>query len=178
MSHQPFETWILDQEKLSQKDRRALQEHLDTCQQCQRMNRRWNAVHQELFTRRMVAPAAGFTQRWLSSLAERHLRERRKQAWRIFGYFLGGAIFVLLLLTGYIMATSSPTDWLVVFVRSISSITNLLNLGYFAIQTWLSNTPLVINLALWIYLTIPICLLSFIWVLIVWRTNLVGVLNQ
>lgn len=178
MSHQPFETWILDHQELPLTDRRALQDHLDTCQQCQRLQRQWGLVHQELRARRIVAPAPGFTQRWMSSLAERRVQEQRKQAWRIFGLLLGGAFFILLLLAGYLMATSSPADWLVAIVRAASSTANIFNLGLYALRTWLSNTPLAINLALWIYLTIALCLLSLIWVLILWRTSIVGVLNH
>lgn len=178
MSHQPYETWILDHGELPNPDRRALQDHLDTCQQCQRIQRRWQAVHQELRAKRMAAPAPEFTQRWLSSLTERHAREQRKQAWRVFGYLSGGAILILLLLAGYIMATSSPADWLVTVVRAVSSSINIFNLGSFAVQAWLSNTPLAINVAIWIYLAITFCLLSFFWVLIVWRAHIVGVLNQ
>jgi anti-sigma factor RsiW len=178
MSHQPFETWILDHPELTPSDRRALQDHLDTCQQCHHLQGRWQSVHQELRARRMAAPAPGFSQRWLSSLAERRAREQRKQAWRIFGYLLGGAFLILLLLAGYLMATSSPADWLIAVVRTVSTADELFDLGFFAVATWLSLTPLAINLALWIYLTITLCLLSFVWVLIVWRTNHIGVLNQ
>jgi anti-sigma factor RsiW len=178
MSHQPFENWILDHEGLSVPDRRALQDHLDTCKQCRQIQHRWQAVHQELRTRRMAVPAPGFTQRWQSSLAERRALEQRKQAWRIFGILLSGAFFILLLLAGYVMTTSSPADWLVSVVRAVSSTTDIFNLGFYAVQAWLSHTPLAINLALWIYLTITLCFLSLIWIIIVWRTNFVGVLNQ
>lgn len=178
MSHQPFETWILDHAGLSMADRRALQEHLDTCQQCQRLQRQWESVHQELRARRMAAPAPGFTQRWMSSLAERRAQEQRKQAWRIFGIFLGGSFLILLLLAGYLMATSSPADWLTAAVRAASSTAAILNLCVYAVRTWLSNTPLAVNLALWIYLMIALCLMSLAWVLIVWRTSIVGVFKH
>jgi hypothetical protein len=39
MSHQPFETWILDHDRgaLTIDERRGLQAHLATCAQCQRL---------------------------------------------------------------------------------------------------------------------------------------------
>jgi hypothetical protein len=178
MSHQPYETWILDQQNLSGDDRRALLSHLDDCPQCLRLQRRWQMVHQELTYPRMVTPAPGFTQRWQTGLAERKAREQRKQAWKIAGMLFTAALVVLLLMTAYTLATSSLTDWLVGLVGIVSSTSGLLNLGIHFIQNWLSSTPLAVNLVLWIYLTVSIALLTFVWVLVLWRTNLVGVFNR
>jgi hypothetical protein len=178
MSHQPFETWILDQQTLSLEDRRALQAHLDGCQQCDRLRSRWQMVNQELHTRRMAAPAPGFTQRWRSGLVERKARQQRLQAWKTAGLLLAAALVVLLLTAAYTAATSSLTDVLVATTGIISSTSGLLNLGIHFVQDWLSSTPLALNLALWIYLTVSVCLLAFVWVLVLWRTNIIGVFNQ
>jgi len=178
MSHQPFETWILDQQTLSNNDRRTLQAHLDDCPQCIRLQRRWQMVRQELYPHQMVSPAPGFTQRWQAGLVERKAREQRKQAWKIAGLLLAAALIVLLLMAAYTLATTSPTDWLVALVRVVSSTTGFLNLGIHFIDSWLSSTPLALNLVLWIYLTVCISLLTFAWGLVLWRTNIVGVFNR
>lgn len=178
MSHQPYEAWILDQAALSAEERRALQTHVEECQQCTRLQKRWQLVNQELRTRRMVSPAPGFSQRWQASLAERKAREQRKQAWKIAGLLMGTALLILLVMTVYTIATTSPTDWLVSIVGMVSSSTGFVNLGIHFIDNWLANTPLALNLVLWIYLTVCICLLTFIWVLVLWRTNIVGVFNR
>jgi hypothetical protein len=175
MSHQPFETWILDHESLEITDRRMLQAHLETCQQCQKLSRKWNGVRQELQTSRMAAPTAGFTRRWQASLTERRAKAQRKQAWRIFGILFAAALFVFFLLAVYVMATTSPTDWLIAVMQTFSTSNSLLSLGVLFVQTWFSNIPLAVNVVLWIYLTITFCLLSMAWVLVIWRTNLVGV---
>jgi anti-sigma factor RsiW len=178
MSHQPFETWILDHESLPLTDRRTLQAHLDTCQQCQRLHRKWNGVRQELHARRMAAPAPGFSQRWKASLTERRAQAQRKQAWRVFGILLGAALLIFLLLAIYMMASTSPTDWLIALVQTLATSSGLINLAIYAVQTWLSSTPLAVNVVLWIYLTITFCLLSLVWVLVLWRTNIVGVFTK
>lgn len=178
MSHQPFEAWILDNEPLSTEERRTLQAHLATCGQCQRLERRWQAVHQELRGHRMVAPALGFTQRWVASLAERKIREQRKQAWRIFVGLLGGALFILLVLGSYTMATTTPSEWLASLVRMASSSTVFVEYAVFVVQSWLQSTPRALHIALWMYLTLTLCALTLTWVLIFWRTKSVGVLNQ
>jgi hypothetical protein len=180
MSHQPFETWILDHDRgiLSTEDRRELQAHLATCTQCQRLERRWQSVHQELRAHPMVAPAAGFTQRWQTGLAERRAREQRKQAWRIFGGLLGAALFILLVLGGFLIATTTPSDWLIAFIRTSESSRVFLQMAIYIVQDWFSTTSLAFNLALWIYLTVTLCVLTLAWVTVLWRTKSVGVLNQ
>lgn len=177
MSHQPFEDWILDPVTISPEERRALREHLEGCQQCQRIERRWQAVHQQLRTPWMAAPVPGFTQRWQFSLAERREREQRKQAWKIFGILIGAAVFILLLLASYTMATTSPAEWLMGIVNIFSSSEEIIDIGIFAIQSWLASTPLALNIALWIYLTITLCVLMVVYGMILWRTRNAGVIN-
>ncbi len=178
MSHQPFETWILDQETLSMEDRRALQAHLVSCAQCQRLERRWQAVHQELRARSMASPAPGFTRRWQAGLAERRAREQRRQAWRIFGTLLAAALFFLVVLAGYLIATTTLTDWLVAFSRTAESSHVFLQMAIYVVQNWFTSTPAALNIALWIYLTVTLCMLILAWALVMWRTKSVGVLNQ
>ncbi len=174
MSHQPFEDWILDPITLSADDRRALQAHLMECKQCQKLERRWIAVHQQLRTRRMAAPAAGFTARWQASLAERKAREHRRQAWKIFGFLFGGALFILLLLAVYSAATTTPAEWLIALARTYTSSTSMIDLANYAVQSWFSRTPIALNIALWIYMAITLCGLLMVWALIFWRTKTVG----
>lgn len=178
MSHQPFETWILDHGSLSLEERRKLQEHIATCAQCQRLEQKWSSVYQELRTRRMVAPSPGFAQRWQTGLAERRAREQRKQAWKIFGILLGSALFVLTILAGYLLVSTTPANWLVAVVRMLSSSQVMLEMIFYGFQLWLSSTPLALNLALWIYLTVTLCFLLLVWLLVLWRTKSVGVLNS
>jgi hypothetical protein len=181
MSHQPFETWILDPAGMTLEDRRALHQHVESCSQCQRLSHRWDAVSQELRLRRMVAPMAGFTQRWQAGLAERRANEQRRQAWKIFGILTGAALFILLVMAGYLMATSTPADWLVAVVRTAASSLKLFDLVYYVVQTWLSSTPLALNIAVWLYLTITLCGLCLVWGGILWWTKSgsnVGVFNK
>ncbi len=178
MSHQPFENWILDQGELSLEERRSLRQHLEGCAQCQRLERRWGAVHQELRARRMVAPAAGFARRWQNGLAERRAREQRKQAWKIFGALLGAAIFILLVLGSYIITTTSPTEWLIALTRTTESSRVFLQMAIYVVQNWFSSTPLALNIAMWIYLAFTVCALTLVWVAVLWRTKSVGALNQ
>jgi hypothetical protein len=178
MSHQPFETWLLDQQTLAPDDQRALQAHLDECPQGCHLQRQWQMVYQELLQPQVISPAPGFTQRWQEGLAIRKAHEQRKQAWKVFGLLVAIAMSVLLVLSIYTLATTSPTDWLVALAGAIFSTTSFIHLGIHFINNWLSSTPLVLNLILWIYLALCICLLIFAWVVVLWRTNHGGVFNN
>lgn len=177
MSHQPFDTWVFEPGSLSPDDRRALQAHLETCAQCQRLERKWRAVHHELRAHPMASPAPGFTQRWQASLAERRARDQRRQAWKIFGILLGAATFILLLLASYEIATTSPAEWLTGAVNFFSNSERMINWTRFAILTWLSTTSLALNIVLWVCLTMTLCVLFLVWTGIIWRTRSAGAIN-
>jgi preprotein translocase subunit SecG len=106
------------------------------------------------------------------------VRAQRKQAWQVFMALLSAALFVLLVLVGYVMMSSSPGDWLAAFIHSASTSVSFFNLVTYLARTWFSNTPLVVNLALWIYVSVTLCLLSLAWIFALWRTSKVGVSNQ
>lgn len=178
MSHQPFETWILDVEQAPPAERRALQEHLETCPQCRALQSKWQLAQRELRTRTMVSPAPGFAERWQSGLAERKAREARQQAWRAFLLFVGASLALLVLMAGYVLATSSPADWLGMIVRSLSDALTLVGTVIGGARIWLSRTPLALNIAIWVYLALTLCLLSLGWVFALWRTSIVGVFNR
>lgn len=178
MSHQPFETWMLDVEKLPDADRKALTAHVSSCDQCQRLQRKWQLANRELRARAFVAPAPGFTQRWQASLVERRAREQRRQAWRAFTAFFGGAFTLLLILAGVLIATSSPAEWLAVLIRSASNSLDLAGAAFDLVRLWVSSTPLALNIALGGYLTFTLSLLSLGWVLALWRTSNIGVLKN
>lgn len=178
MSHQPFETWIFEETALSSEERRNLQAHLDECGQCQRLEGRWQAVHQELRAHEMIAPAPGFVQRWQTGLTARKAREQRRQAWRIFSGLLGSAAVVLCILGGHLLATTSPAQWLAAFIDTLASSRVFLQMGLYMAQRWLTTTPLVLNIALWVYLTLTLCGVLSIWGAILWRTRPVGEMSR
>jgi predicted anti-sigma-YlaC factor YlaD len=178
MSHQPFETWILDVETLPSEDRRVLQEHLESCTQCRSLRDKWHSVQHELRARVVAVPAPGFTQRWQAGLAERRAQAVRRQAWKVFLIFLGGAMVFLLALVAYVLSYSSPADWLAAVIRYGSYSLNLFDTLVSLLRLWLNATPLALNIALWIYTTITLCLLSLGWVFALWRTSIQGALSK
>jgi hypothetical protein len=178
MSHPPFEEWIFKMNQMSPDERRTLNAHIDGCEQCRKLQDKWQMVHRELRSMPEVRPAPGFSQRWFSSLSERRAREQRKQAWRAFIWFMGGAFAALLVLVGYAMAVSTPADWLALVIRYASNSLNLFDSGIALVRLWLESTPLALNIAIWMYATVTLCLLSFGWAFALWRTTIIGVFNK
>jgi anti-sigma factor RsiW len=178
MSHQPFENWILDVDTLPKDERHTLEEHLASCSQCQQLQRNWQSVNHELRAKSMVAPAQGFTQRWQAGLAERRAREMQRQAWKIFLSFSGGSFFVLLGMVTFLLTFSSPAELMAVLIRNAAEMANFFSNLVAAVRFWFSATPPALNVALWIYLTITLCLMSLGWVFAIWRTAIIGVQNK
>jgi hypothetical protein len=126
----------------------------------------------------MIAPTAGFTQRWQSGLAARREQEQRNQSWKTFLLLSGGSFITLLVLVVCLLLISSPADWMAVFVRSVNGSLDLFATLVSAVRAWLATTPLALNIALWIYLSITLCLLTLGWVFALWRTSIIGVFNK
>jgi hypothetical protein len=79
--HLPFEEWILADEVLPEDARRKLQLHLQECAQCRRIAERWQSARQCLQEAGMLAPAAGFTNRWKAMAKQRRQTPSPAQAW-------------------------------------------------------------------------------------------------
>jgi hypothetical protein len=104
MNHQPFESWILEDQKLSSEETASLRAHLDTCPQCLKTNNAWLDVRYRIQHDPLVKPATGFTQRWQTGLEARRIKEE-KRITRLVLLGLISAAFVLSLSLGLIFFT-------------------------------------------------------------------------
>lgn len=73
MDHRPYEDWLLNDERLNPEEDRDLRVHLRNCPECAALAR----ANLTLRSAPVTNPAAGFTQRFQSRLAE-----QRKIQWR------------------------------------------------------------------------------------------------
>ena len=178
MNHQPFDTWIFNEEELSDEQRLDLNAHLQTCLQCQQLSRGWKSALQEIKASPAVSPATGFSQRWQNSLAERHIRQQQRQARLFFLSLAGAAIVVLLSLVVHVIATTSPLDWAIagfqLFIRIIERFDELQSFA----NTWIPSIPVFIPIVLWIFLTSSLCFLTIGWVFSMWRISSKGGLRR
>jgi len=79
--HIPFEDWIFDEDTLTENDRRDLQRHLQECDECRSIDRRWQTARQAIQEAGMQAPAPGFTNRWKAMARRRLETPGPAQAW-------------------------------------------------------------------------------------------------
>jgi hypothetical protein len=79
MKHQPYESWLFEQETLSQDQSRELRDHLEICDGCHALATAWKDVEGQLMSSSLITPAPGFTQRWRSRLADHRRRTSQLQ---------------------------------------------------------------------------------------------------
>ena len=113
MNHLPFEEWLLNDIPVTPEQKRELDLHLRTCAYCSALVE----IGRMLSNSKMTAPAAGFTARFQSRLAERKVADRRRKLWGALLFTLGG-LALLLWFVGPSVATffASPATWISVVV--------------------------------------------------------------
>lgn len=85
MSHQPFETWLFEEDALEESEALALRQHLAECAACRSLGEAWEEMGGLLRSSAVAAPATGFAARWRGRLAADSERRRRRQAWAVLG---------------------------------------------------------------------------------------------
>jgi hypothetical protein len=178
MCHKPFENWILEQTQLNVEERRNLEMHLETCQQCKRLQSNWQAVHVKLSTARKASPAAGFAARWQETLQRRIEEQRMKQVLQVrrFFLFLGTASLTsLILLIVFAVLGGSMLNQLASTLNRINAAAEWVgNLqGYFF--SLLHFTSPAVPLIIWVSITTVFSILALIWVVSLWRITFQGV---
>ena len=81
MNHQPFETWIYNEEALEPGEQQKLNDHLQSCEECRRLSLAMEGVRQTFRAAPSPAPAPGFTQRWKARLAVHKQVVQQRQMW-------------------------------------------------------------------------------------------------
>ena len=81
MNHQPFETWIYNEERLEPEEQQKLNDHLQSCEDCRRLSLALEGVRQTFSAAPSPAPAPGFTQRWQARLAGHKQMVQQRRMW-------------------------------------------------------------------------------------------------
>ncbi len=90
MNHRPFEDWLLSEEPLTSKEKRALQDHLQTCSQCAALAE----VDLALKSVKVAAPDEGFASRFQVRLVAQKKALRRRNFWGFLILVLSVAVIV------------------------------------------------------------------------------------
>jgi len=166
MNHQPFENWLLSGESLTPEQDNVLNEHLQTCAACRRIESSWLEVHQLLQITPLSTPAAGFTARWRGRLTEQRLKRQQQAFWIILSITLiiPVALFTILALQ-VIEFLLTPAQWLVVWAYILSVFFSLLQMGREVVSVIGRIWP-VLPLTGLFYFTGLVSLLMVAWVIV------------
>lgn len=172
MKHQPYESWLFEQETLSQDQARELEDHLEICAGCHTLATAWKDIEGQLLSASMVAPAPGFTQRWRSRLADHNRRTGQLQMGAVLlATTIGSAALAFLfgvellpLLQSAVPAFVAWSGKFAIFVANLSPFRTVIGI---LIEAALENIPLIYRVSL------PLCLagLTAFWVVSLHRLN-------
>ncbi len=172
MNHQPYETWLLAAEPLTPEQDALLRAHVAACPECRRVQAGWQAASGQLANVRLVSPTPGFSRRFSESLAARRARQAHLNQirWLIMGLSIGVASTSLLLAV-MVFTSTSPVSLL---VRVTEIITGAFSLWGRASQLLIVSLQQPLVLGIWILLTSGVCLLTFGWLVTLWRISSQG----
>ena len=98
LNHPPFNDWLLSNEILTPERDRLLQDHLRTCPECGQVNLALNEVRFMFRESGQVNPSNGFTDRWKVRFDLLQERNKKRNAWILFGVAGGTAVLFLAIL--------------------------------------------------------------------------------
>lgn len=169
MSHQPFESWLLEPDELSRDQRARLELHLNECIRCRRLGSSLQAVEQILGSADTIRPERGFGSRFAAALDyERERRRRRQTAVVLTGTLLGSlTVLAALLMLGIPQLAGMGSEILRGAVTGLRQVSVLTDLGLSLLETLdLTAFPLVMlwpALALGLAVSAAYMVFSVVW---------------
>lgn len=174
MSHQPYETWLLEPEELTAQQAAELQAHLETCPECKQLDNAWRNVLGMIRSEPVVPAPAGFTQRWKADLGARKAEKQARQIRRTLFLMVAGIVVVTLGFVAYLAATMTPADIMVHGMRTITIVSSSTREAQQFLQYLLRITPPIIPIFLGLAAASWVLALSLTWVITVMRFSFKG----
>ncbi len=168
MNHRPFEDWLLENQPITPEQNQELKAHLKTCTSCRAL------TEVDLFLRssRVVAPRAGFTERFQLQMAAEKQLLRKRQLWG-----LGLLGLITFLSVGFLAVQlvsfwlSSPAElfvtWVTWWVTLVSSIRTFGTVGLVLLRI----AGGIIPLPLWLGMAGGSFVLVLVWVSSLWKLS-------
>jgi hypothetical protein len=169
MNHQPFEDWMLGEDKLTREQQKALQDHLLVCPTCTSLNQSWQGVQKVILTSPQVAPLPGFSNRWKEHLAQKRAIQQRHTAWWIFGGCLGLVLAILFILYAPQLTQFSPGEILANILFQFTVIFVKTRQTQELVEILLHNVPPVIPMIVCFLAASSLTILSVTWVVAIWK---------
>lgn len=147
MSHQPYETWLLSEENLEEEQVKALQAHLNDCQQCRKLSTSWSQVQNLMSSSREPEPAPGFNLRWQQRLAFRKQQQQQRKMLILTLGLVGLTLFIFIGLAIFNIFSTSFTyqisQTFASLARSIARINHLWDVLSSVVQSFPLLLPLL-----------------------------------
>jgi hypothetical protein len=121
MEHQPYETWLLNDERLTAEQQRDLRRHTASCLQCAALAR----ANLSLRAAPVARPASGFSQRFARRLAaERQIQRRRTVIGLLLLTLVSSGLIYWLISPLLPYLSLSPTQMFVTWVSALLYLSN------------------------------------------------------
>lgn len=166
MNHQPFEEWLLNERPLEPKQELELEIHLRNCRYCSALVETNQALHSV----KMFSPAAGFTARFQTRLAQQRAVERRRRAWGSVLFTMGGLALLAWLVGPYLVTFfASPATWITALIEWAVFLVTTLHAMTQAGSIFLKVVPGFLPLFVWMVLISAIAGIALLWFVSIWR---------
>jgi hypothetical protein len=137
MNHQPFKEWLLSEETLSAEQEQSLQEHLSSCDSCNQIQSSWRELEYVIKDAQEIGPAAGFSTRFQSRLAEYQSRQKTRRSWILIGTTaVVACLLVFMLIFELWQLIQDPEPIILVWLDRIISI----YANYYILQSMFRST--------------------------------------
>ncbi|MGC8855437.1 MAG: anti-sigma factor family protein [Anaerolineae bacterium] len=168
MNHQPFETWLLEEQPLNAAQKRELQEHLQVCSACASL-----AEIEVLLLKPALMPApAGFAQRFQQRLLRQRARERGQRLWgMILLLVMGVALLVGMLAPLVNEVGAAPAKWINYFIGYFLFLSTSLQAAVEVFRVVLRFLPGFVPPFFWIVLLSALFGLGLLWIFSIWRLS-------
>ncbi len=178
MDHQPFEQWIFDDNLHSPQQNTLLQEHLEECNDCMKLDRAWADIEKELLKPVMLSPSAGFLNRFQSRLAERQVVQHQQQAIKTLVIIGTGILITMAAIVTWLFLSHSIGE---VIVKSVSLFSDTVQI-FFNFRSmmvqFLRHTPTFTPYLIWIMIAGWGTILASLWGMTVWKLSRQGMVQK
>lgn len=178
MSHQPYETWLLETEELTAQQAAELRAHLDTCPECKQLKNAWGNVLGMIRSEPVVPAPAGFAQRWKADLEARKAKKQARQIRRTLFLMVAGIAVISLGFIVFLATTMTPAEFMVHAMRTITTVSSSAREAQQFLQYLLRITPPVIPILIGLAAASWVLALSLTWLITVLRFSIKGEPNQ
>lgn len=168
MNHQPFETWLLEEQPLNAAQKRELLEHLQVCSVCAAL-----AETGALLRRRnLVSAPAGFSQRFQQRLLRQRARERKQRLWGMILLLLAGvALLVWTLAPVVSWVGAAPAQWLNYLIGYFLFLLTSLQAAAEVFRVVLRFLPGFVPPFFWMVLISTLAGFGLLWIFSIWRLS-------